>query len=99
MPDFLKGKSPEELAEICKFAAQACQAASAAASASASAKGKSPAKSSASSEGSTTAMVDLSQFSVPIKKNWYEETLYQDAQDPNADLEEYEALLEEQLLE
>ena len=45
MPDFLKGKSPEELAKICKFAAQA----SAAASASASAKSKSPAKSSASS--------------------------------------------------
>ena len=44
-------------------------------------------------------MVNLSQFSVPIKKNWYEETLYQDAQDPNAELEEYEALLEEQLLE
>ena len=99
MPDFLKGKSPEELAEICKFAAQACQAASVAASASASGKGKSPAKSSASSEGSTIEMVHLSQFFVPIKKNWYEETLYQDAQDPNADLEEYEALLEEQLLE
>uniref|UniRef100_A0A2N9G7Q0 Uncharacterized protein n=1 Tax=Fagus sylvatica TaxID=28930 RepID=A0A2N9G7Q0_FAGSY len=95
MPDFLKGKSPEELAEICKFAAQACQAASA----SASGKGKSPAKSSASSEGSTTEMVHLSQFSVPMKKNWYEDTLYQDAQDPNAELEEYEALLEEQLLE
>ena len=44
-------------------------------------------------------MVNLSQFSVPIKKNWYVETLYQDAQDPNADLDEYEALLEEQLLE
>ena len=29
----------------------------------------------------------------------YNQTLYQDAQDPNADLEEYEALLEEQLLE
>ena len=41
----------------------------------------------------------LSQFSVPMKKNWYEETLYQDAQDPNAELEKYEALLEEQLLE
>ena len=51
------------------------------------------------SEGSTTAMVDLSQFSVPMKKNWYEETLFQDAQDPNADLEEYEALIEDQLLE
>ena len=97
--NLIKLKPPEELAKICKFAAQACQAASAAASASASAKGKSPAKSSASSEGSTTEMVNLSQFSVPIKKNWYEETLYQDAQDPNAELEEYEALLEEQLLE
>jgi hypothetical protein len=68
-----------------KLAAQACQAASA----SASGKGKSPAKSSASSEGSTTEMVYLSQFSVPMKKNWYEDTLYQDAQDPNAELEEY----------
>uniref|UniRef100_A0A2N9G915 Uncharacterized protein n=1 Tax=Fagus sylvatica TaxID=28930 RepID=A0A2N9G915_FAGSY len=48
IPDLLKGKSPEELAEICKYAAQACQAASA----SASGKGKSP----ASSEGSTTEM-------------------------------------------
>uniref|UniRef100_A0A2N9F062 Uncharacterized protein n=1 Tax=Fagus sylvatica TaxID=28930 RepID=A0A2N9F062_FAGSY len=76
-------------------AAQACQAASA----SASGKGKSPAKSSASSEGSTTEMVHLSQFSVPMKKNWYEDSLYQDAQDPNAELEEYEALLEEQFLE
>ena len=25
------------------------------------------------------------QFSVPMKKNWYEDTLYQDAQDPNAE--------------
>uniref|UniRef100_A0A2N9GMH7 Uncharacterized protein n=1 Tax=Fagus sylvatica TaxID=28930 RepID=A0A2N9GMH7_FAGSY len=95
IPNFLSGKSPEELAEICKLAAQACQAASA----SASGKGKSPAKSSASSEGSTTEMVHLSQFSVPMKKNWYEDSLYQDAQDPNAELEEYEALLEEQFLE
>uniref|UniRef100_A0A2N9IAY5 Uncharacterized protein n=1 Tax=Fagus sylvatica TaxID=28930 RepID=A0A2N9IAY5_FAGSY len=95
IPNFLSGKSPEELAEICKLAAQACQAASA----SASGKGKSPAKSSASSEGSTTEMVHLSQFSVPMKKNWYEDTLYQDAQDPNAEVEEYEALLEEQFLE
>ena len=31
MPDFLKGKSLEELAEICQYAAQACQAATAAA--------------------------------------------------------------------
>uniref|UniRef100_A0A2N9HK97 Uncharacterized protein n=1 Tax=Fagus sylvatica TaxID=28930 RepID=A0A2N9HK97_FAGSY len=95
IPNFLSGKSAEELAEICKLAAQACQAASA----SASGKGKSPAKSSASSEGSTTEMVHLSQFSVPMKKNWYEDTLYQDAQDPNAEVEEYEALLEEQFLE
>ena len=83
--NLIKLKPPEELAEICKFAAQACQAASA----SASGKGKSPAK----SEGSTIEMVHLSQFFVPMKKNWYEETLYQDAQDPNAELEEYEALL------
>jgi hypothetical protein len=95
IPKFLSGKSAEELAEICKLAAQACQAASA----SASGKGKSPAKSSASSEGSTTEMVHLSQFSVPMKKNWYEDTLYQDTQDPNAEVEEYEALLEEQFLE
>uniref|UniRef100_A0A2N9EH10 Uncharacterized protein n=1 Tax=Fagus sylvatica TaxID=28930 RepID=A0A2N9EH10_FAGSY len=60
IPDLLKGKSPEELAEICKLAAQACQAASA----SASGKGKSP----ASSEGSTTEMVNLSQFSASSEK-------------------------------
>ena len=71
IPDLLKGKSLEELAEICKFAAQACQAASA----SASGTGKSP----ASSEGSTTEMINLSQFSTPMKKNWYEESLFQDA--------------------
>uniref|UniRef100_A0A2N9ISP4 Uncharacterized protein n=1 Tax=Fagus sylvatica TaxID=28930 RepID=A0A2N9ISP4_FAGSY len=63
IPDLLKGKSPEKLAEICKLAAQACQAASA----SASGKGKSP----ASSEGSTTEMINLSQFSAPMKKNLY----------------------------
>ena len=34
-----------------------------------------------------------------MKKNWYEDSLYQDAQDPNAELKEYEALLEEQFLE
>uniref|UniRef100_A0A2N9EL05 Uncharacterized protein n=1 Tax=Fagus sylvatica TaxID=28930 RepID=A0A2N9EL05_FAGSY len=90
IPDFLTGKSPEELAEICKLAAQACQAASA----SASGKGKSP----ASSKGSTTEMVNLSQFSAPMKKNWYEESLFQDAQDPYAGIEEDEALLEEQYL-
>ena len=94
IPDFLSGKSPEKLAEICKLVAQACQAASA----SASGKGKSPAKSPASSEGSTTEMVNLSQFSAPMKKNWYEDSLYQDAQDPYAEIEEYEALLEEQCL-
>jgi hypothetical protein len=44
-------------------------------------------------------MINLSQFSVPVKKNWYEESLYQDAQDPHAGIEEYEALLEEQFLE
>ena len=71
IPDLLKGKSPEKLAEICKLAAQACQAASA----SASGKGKSP----ASLEGSTTEMINLSQFSTPVKKNWYEESLFQDA--------------------
>ena len=75
IPDFLTEKSPEELVEICKLAAQTCQAASA----SASGKGKSPAKSPASSEGSTTKMVNLSQFSAPIKKNWYKESLFQDA--------------------
>ena len=68
IPDFLTGKSPEELAEICKLAAQACQATSA----SASGKGKSP----ASSEGSTSEMVNLSQFSAPMKKNWYGESLF-----------------------
>uniref|UniRef100_A0A2N9IIS6 Uncharacterized protein n=1 Tax=Fagus sylvatica TaxID=28930 RepID=A0A2N9IIS6_FAGSY len=90
IPDLLKGKSPEELAEICKLAAQACQAASA----SASGKGKSP----ASSEGSTTEMINLSQFSAPMKKNWYEESLFQDAQDPYAGIEEDQALIEEQYL-
>ncbi len=90
IPDFLTGKSPEELAEICKLAAQACQAASA----SASGKGKSP----ASSEGSTTEMINLSQFSALVKKNWYEESLFQDAQDPYAGIEEDEALIEEQYL-
>ena len=90
IPDLLKGKSPEELAEICKFAAQACQAASA----SASDKGKSP----ASSKGSTTEMINLSQFSAPIKKNWYEEFLFQDVQDPCAGIEEDQALIKEQYL-
>uniref|UniRef100_A0A2N9H8N5 Uncharacterized protein n=1 Tax=Fagus sylvatica TaxID=28930 RepID=A0A2N9H8N5_FAGSY len=88
--DLLKGKSPEELAEICKLAAQACQVASI----STSGKGKS----SASSEGSTTEMINLSQFSAPVKKNWYEESLFQDAQDPYAGIEEDEALIEEQYL-
>uniref|UniRef100_A0A2N9GHK5 Uncharacterized protein n=1 Tax=Fagus sylvatica TaxID=28930 RepID=A0A2N9GHK5_FAGSY len=90
IPDLLKGKSPEELAEICKLAAQACQAAFA----SASGKGKSP----ASSEGSTTEMINLSQFSALVKKNRYEESLFQDAQDPYAGIEEDEALIEEQYL-
>ena len=95
IPDFLTRKSPEKLAEICKLAAQAYQAASA----SSSGKGKSLAKSPTSSEGSTTEMVNLSQFSAPMKKNWYEDSLYQDAQDPYAGIEEDEALLEEQYLE
>ena len=43
-------------------------------------------------------MVNLSQFSAPMKKNWYEDSLYQDAQDPYAEIEEDEALLEEQYL-
>ena len=66
------------------------------ASASASDKGKSP----ASSEGSTIEMINLSQLSVPIKKTWYEESLFQDAQDPYAEdrIEEVEALIEEQYL-
>uniref|UniRef100_A0A2N9G0H9 Uncharacterized protein n=1 Tax=Fagus sylvatica TaxID=28930 RepID=A0A2N9G0H9_FAGSY len=86
----LKENPPKELAEICKYAAQACQAASA----SASGKGKSP----ASSEGSTTEMINLSQFSAPVKKNWYEESLFQDAQDPYAGIEEDQTLIEEQYL-
>uniref|UniRef100_A0A2N9GKC3 Uncharacterized protein n=1 Tax=Fagus sylvatica TaxID=28930 RepID=A0A2N9GKC3_FAGSY len=90
IPDLLKGKSPEELAEICKLVAQACQAASA----SASGKGKSP----TSSKGSTTEMINLSQFSASMKKNWYEESLFQDAQDPYAGIEEDQALIEEQYL-
>jgi hypothetical protein len=43
-------------------------------------------------------MVNLSQFSASVKKNWYEETLFQDAQDPYAGIEEDEALIEEQYL-
>jgi hypothetical protein len=43
-------------------------------------------------------MVNLSQFSAPVKKNWYEETLFQDAQDPYAGIEEDAALIEEQYL-
>jgi hypothetical protein len=43
-------------------------------------------------------MINLSQFSAPMKKNWYEESLFQDAQDPYAEIEEAQALLEEQLL-
>jgi hypothetical protein len=41
-------------------------------------------------------MINLSQFSAPVKKNWYEESLFQDAQDPYAGIEEVEALIEEQ---
>uniref|UniRef100_A0A2N9EMJ2 Uncharacterized protein n=1 Tax=Fagus sylvatica TaxID=28930 RepID=A0A2N9EMJ2_FAGSY len=52
----------------------------------ASGKGKS-----ASSEGSTTEMVNLSQF-------WKKNFLFQDAQDPYAGIEEDQALIEEQYL-
>jgi hypothetical protein len=44
-------------------------------------------------------MVNLSQFSAPMKKNWYEESLFQDAQNPYAGREEDEAFLKEQYLE
>ena len=43
-------------------------------------------------------MINLSQFSAPMKKNQYEESLFQDAQDPHAEIEEVEALIEEQYL-
>jgi hypothetical protein len=79
IPDLLKDKSPEELAEICRLAAIQCQSASA----SASGKGKSP----ASSEGSTTEAIKVSsQFpqSVPMPPNWYQDSLFQDSQDPYA---------------
>jgi hypothetical protein len=33
-----------------------------------------------------------------VKKNWYEESLFQDAQDPYAGIEEDQALIEEQYL-
>uniref|UniRef100_A0A2N9IUH3 Uncharacterized protein n=1 Tax=Fagus sylvatica TaxID=28930 RepID=A0A2N9IUH3_FAGSY len=63
-------------------------------------KGKSPEElvEISSSEGSTTEMINLSQFSAPVKKNWYEESLFQDAQDPYAGIEEDAALIEEQYL-
>jgi hypothetical protein len=76
IPDLLKGKSPEELAEICRLAAIQCQ--------SASASGK---HSPASSEGSTNEAVKVSsQFphSVPMPPNWYQDSLFQDSQDPYA---------------
>ena len=76
IPDLLKGKSPEELAEICRLAAIQCQ--------SASASGK---HSPASSEGSTNEVAKVkvsSQFpqSVPMPPNWYQDSLFQDSQDP-----------------
>ena len=77
IPEFLKRKSPEELAEIYKLAAKECQAASA----STSGNRKYP----ASSKGSTTeARPVSSQFpqDVPMPPNWHEDPLYQDSQDP-----------------
>ena len=74
IPDLLKGKSPEKLAEICRLAAIQCQ--------SASASGK---HSPASSEGSTNEAVKVSsQFphSVPMPPNWYQDSLFQDSQGP-----------------
>ena len=96
IPNLLKGKSPKELAEICRLAAIQCQSASA----SASGKGKSP----ASSKGSTTEAIKASsQFpqSVPMPPNWYQDPLYQDAQDPyeGAGIEEVEALIEDHCLD
>uniref|UniRef100_A0A2N9FYV9 Uncharacterized protein n=1 Tax=Fagus sylvatica TaxID=28930 RepID=A0A2N9FYV9_FAGSY len=96
IPDLLKGKFPEELAEICRLAAIQCQSASA----SASGKGKSP----TSSEGSTTEAIKVSsQFPqlVPMPPNWYQDPLFQDAQDPYAEdgIEEVEALIEDHYLD
>ena len=96
IPNLLKGKSPKELAEICRLAAIQCQSASA----SASGKGKSP----ASSKGSTTEAIKASsQFpqSVPMPPNWYQDPLYQDAQDPYEGdrIEEVEALIEDHYLD
>uniref|UniRef100_A0A2N9G272 Uncharacterized protein n=1 Tax=Fagus sylvatica TaxID=28930 RepID=A0A2N9G272_FAGSY len=96
IPDLLKGKSPEELVEICRLAAIQCQSAFA----SASGKGKSP----ASSEGSTSEAIKVSsQFpqSVPMPPNWYQDPLYQDARDPyeGDGIEEVEALIEDHYLD
>jgi hypothetical protein len=68
IPDLLKGKSPEELAEICRLAAIQCQ--------SATASGK---HSPASSEGSTNEAAKVSsQFPhpVPMPLNWYQDPLF-----------------------
>ena len=91
--DLLKGKSTEELVEICRLAAIQCQ--------SASASGK---HSPASSEGSTTEAAKVSfQFphSIPMPPNWYQDPLFQDSQDPYAGVgvEEVEALIEDNYLD
>ena len=91
--DLLKGKSTEELVEICRLAAIQCQ--------SASASGK---HSPASSEGSTTEAAKVSfQFphSIPMPPNWYQDPLFQDSQDPYAGVgvEEVEALIEDHYLD
>ena len=73
----LKGKTPEELAEICKLATIQYQSASA-----------SVKHSPASSEGSISNANEAAKFSytydpVPMPPNWYQDPLFQDSQDPH----------------
>jgi hypothetical protein len=76
--DLLKGKSPEELAEICKMAAIQCQSAS----------GK---HFLASSEGSSNAKetVKLPYAPITFPPNWY-----QDSKDPYDGYEDYDLNLD-----
>jgi hypothetical protein len=69
--NLLKDKTPEELAEICREAAIQYQSAS----------GK---HSPASSEGSTNAKkaAKFPYALVSMPSNWYQDSLFQDAQDP-----------------
>ena len=71
--NLLKDKTPEELAEICRKATIQYQ--------SASASGKhSPASSEGSTNAKKTAKFPYAPVSMP--SNWYQDSLFQDAQDP-----------------